>query len=98
MLIVNAIAYLLFIAAMGYYFITNLQWYSYKLKRVVFHHTKTWWHFVYFLIPFALYTFLESVGDYGFVVVAAYLPLLFIWYKGLDKPHENVQTQIPKVM
>lgn len=86
MLILNAIAYLLFIAAMGYYFITNLQWYSYKLKRVVFHHTKTWWHFVYFLIPFALYTFVEAVSEFGFIVVAAYLPLLFVWYKGLDKP------------
>jgi UDP-N-acetylmuramoyl-tripeptide--D-alanyl-D-alanine ligase len=25
-------------------------------------------------------------SDYGFVVVIAYLPLLFQWYKGLDKP------------
>lgn len=86
MLIVNAIAYLIFIAAMGYYFITNLQWYSYKLQRVIFHHTKTWWHFVYFLIPFALYTYVEAVSDFGFTVVLAYLPLLFVWYKGLDKP------------
>lgn len=86
MLIVNAIAYLLFIAAIGYYFITNLQWYSYKLGRVIFHHTKTWWHFVYFLVPFALYALAESVSAFGFVVALAYLPLLFVWYRGLDKP------------
>jgi UDP-N-acetylmuramoyl-tripeptide--D-alanyl-D-alanine ligase len=86
MLIVNAIAYLLFIAAIGYYFITNLQWYSYKLGRVVFHHTKVWWHFVYFLVPFALYVLAERVSEFGFVVVLAYLPLLYIWYRGLDKP------------
>jgi UDP-N-acetylmuramoyl-tripeptide--D-alanyl-D-alanine ligase len=82
----NAIFYALFILSMGYYFITNLQWYSYKLNRVLFHHTKTWWHFVYFLIPFALYMFVSNVSDYGFVVVIAYIGLLFQWYRGLDKP------------
>jgi len=82
----NAIFYALFILSMGYYFITNLQWYSYKLNRVLFHHTKTWWHFVYFLIPFALYIFVSNVSDYGFVVVIAYIGLLFQWYRGLDKP------------
>ncbi len=84
--ILNAIAYALFILAMGYYFITNLQWYSYKLNRVLFHHTKTWWHFAYFLVPFALYMLVNRVSDYGFVVVIAYLGALYQWYKGLDKP------------
>jgi UDP-N-acetylmuramoyl-tripeptide--D-alanyl-D-alanine ligase len=84
--ILNSLAYALFILAMGYYFITNLQWYSYKLNRVLFHHTKTWWHFVYFLIPFVVYTFVDSVSQYGFVVVMGYLVALGLWYKGLDKP------------
>ena len=84
--IVNAIAYALFILAMGYYFITNLQWYSYKLNRVLFHHTKTWWHFAYFLVPYALYMLVDSVSDYSFVVVIGYLIALYFWYKGLDKP------------
>ncbi len=82
----NAIFYALFILSMGYYFITNLQWYSYKLNRVLFHHTKTWWHFVYFLVPFALYMLVSYSSDYGFVVVMAYLGLLYQWYRGLDKP------------
>ena len=86
MILANFIFYGLFLFAMGYYFITNLQWYSYKLNRVIFHHTKTWWHFVYFLIPFALYMFLTYTTDYGFVVALAYVALLFQWYKGLDKP------------
>jgi UDP-N-acetylmuramoyl-tripeptide--D-alanyl-D-alanine ligase len=86
MILLNSIFYALFILAIGYYFITNLQWYSYKLNRVLFHHTKTWWHFVYFLVPFALYAFVDSIGNYGFVVVIAYLALLFQWYRGLDKP------------
>ena len=84
--ILNAAFYALFILSMGYYFITNLQWYSYKLTRVLFHHTKTWWHFVYFLIPFALYMLVSNTSEYGFVVVIGYLVLLFMWYKGLDKP------------
>lgn len=86
MILLNSIFYALFILAIGYYFITNLQWYSYKLNRVLFHHTKTWWHFVYFLVPFALYAFVDGMGEYGFVVVIAYLALLFQWYRGLDKP------------
>jgi len=86
MILLNTIFYALFILAIGYYFITNLQWYSYKLNRVLFHHTKTWWHFVYFLVPFALYAFVDGMSEYGFVVVIFYLALLFKWYKGLDKP------------
>ena len=83
---INTLFYALFILAIGYYFITNLQWYSYKLNRVLFHHTKTWWHFVYFLVPFALYAFVDGMSEYGFVVVIGYMALLFQWYRGLDKP------------
>jgi len=86
MFLTNLIFYALFLFAMGYYAITNLQWYSYKLNRVMLHHTKTWWHFVYFLIPYALYMLVSYTSDYGFVVVIAYLALLFQWYRGLDKP------------
>jgi len=68
-------------------FLCTLQWYSYKLERVMFHHTKTWWHFVYFLIPYALYMLVSyTVPQFGFVVVIAYLALFYQWYKGLDKP------------
>jgi len=86
MLLTNFIFYGLFLLAMGYYFITNLQWYSYKLERVIFHHTKTWWHFVYFLIPYALYMLISYTSNYGFVVVIVYLALFAQWYRGLDKP------------
>jgi len=86
MILLNTIFYALFILAIGYYSITNLQWYSYKLNRVLFHHTKTWWHFVYFLVPFALYALADGMSEYGFVVVIGYLGLLYQWYRGLDKP------------
>jgi len=71
---------------MGYYAITNLQWYSYKLERVLFHHTKGWWHFAYFLIPYGVYMLVDYASDYAFVVAFAYVGLLYTWYKGLDKP------------
>lgn len=86
MMLLDIFAYVLFIGAMGYYFITNLQWYSYKLERVILHHTKIWWHFVYFLAPFALYMLMHYTTSYAFVVVAIYLGLLYGWYRGLDKP------------
>jgi UDP-N-acetylmuramoyl-tripeptide--D-alanyl-D-alanine ligase len=86
MAVLNLIAYLVFLLAMGYYAITTLQWYSYKLERAVFHHTKPSWNLIYFLIPFALYALVESVSDYGWVVAAAYLPMVWLWYRGLDKP------------
>ncbi len=86
MLLVNYLFYALFLLAMAYYFVTNLQWYSYKLNRVVFHHTKVWWHFVYFLIPFSIYMFISYTSSYGFLVVIAYLGFFVQWYRGLDKP------------
>ena len=86
MMLTNFIFYALFLLAMGYYFITNLQWYSYKLERVIFHHTKTWWHFAYFLIPYALYMLISYTSTYDFVVVVIYLALFTQWYRGLDKP------------
>jgi len=87
MVYINIVAYFIFIGMMGYYFITNMQWYSYKLERVIFHHTKSWWHFVYFLIPFVFYELLMALSDgrYGFVVVLFYLFLLIYWMRGLDK-------------
>ncbi len=86
MVIANLISYFLFVLAVGYYFITNLQWYSYKLDRVIFHHTKQWWHIVYFVIPFTLYIYISYISEYGFVVSGIYLVALYLWYRGLDKP------------
>ncbi len=87
MIYLNLLSYLLFIAMIGYYFIVNMQWYNYKIERVIFHHTKVWWHFVYFLIPFILFEFVSAVTNkhYGFIVVLLYLPLFILWYKGIDK-------------
>jgi len=86
MIIIDTIAYLLFLAAIGYYTITTLQWYSYKLDRMVLHHTKPWWNVFYFFIPFISYEFVSSVSRYGWVVALGYIVILYFWYRGLDKP------------
>jgi len=78
--------YLLFMVAVSYYLITNLQWYNYKIQRVLFHHTKSWWHIVYFILPFVLYMGANYLGGYGYIVAPLYVVLLFVWYRGLDKP------------
>ena len=86
--IIGLLFYLLFVFLLGYYFITTAQWYSYKLNRVIFHHTKAWWNIVYFLVPFAAYEALNfaKLNTYQPVIVIVYAIALFLWYKKLDKP------------
>jgi len=84
--IFTLLGYLLFMVAIGYYTITNLQWYGYKLERVLFHHTKSWWHLLYFVAPFVLYVGANYLGGHGYVVALIYLGLLYFWYRSLDKP------------
>ena len=84
--IVNVISNILFVLALGYYFMTNMQWYSYKLERVMFHHTKTWWHGVYFLAPLLAYFVASKYTDLSIVVTLGYMGMLFMWRKDQDKP------------
>ncbi len=80
------LSYIVFVLSLGYYAICTLQWYSYKLERVIFHHTKPWWNLVYFLIPAILYMFVEHLYGVGYAIIAIYLVALYFWYKSLDKP------------
>lgn len=75
-------ANLVFVLALGWYLITNLQWYDYRIERVVLRHHKTWWHALYFVIPFILY---YALGVYGPFVLVAYIPFLYLWHAKLDK-------------
>lgn len=72
----------IFVMALGWYLITNLQWYDYRLERVVLRHHKSWWHALYFVIPFILYF---VMGIYAPFVLVGYLPLLGYWHFKLDK-------------
>ncbi len=74
---------LLFVMVLGWYFITNLQWYDYKLSRVVLKHHKPQWHFIYFILPFVAY---YTMGQYfAIFFYIALLPAIFIWHRRLDK-------------
>ncbi|WP_456433242.1 Mur ligase family protein [Nitratifractor sp.] len=85
--VVNLVAYFAILFLLGYYIVTTLQWYSYRLKRVAFHHTRPWWNVAYFLLPFLTYDFVSGIsrGRWGFVVALGYLPLFFLWYRKVDK-------------
>jgi len=79
-------SYFIILSLLSWYFITTLQWYSYRPKRAVFHHTKIWWNYIYFFIPFLTYDFVSAVAErYSFVVTLLYIPLFYRWYGSTDK-------------
>lgn len=74
---------IVFVMTLGWYLITNLQWYDYRIERVVLRHHKTWWHVVYFIVPFiAYYTTGKFFGIFFFFAV---LPSIILWHRKLDK-------------
>ena len=73
----------LFVTLLGWYFITNLQWYDYKLSRAILKHHKPHWHLIYFFIPLVAY---YTTGAFFIIFfVFAVLPAFILWYKKLDK-------------
>jgi UDP-N-acetylmuramoyl-tripeptide--D-alanyl-D-alanine ligase len=73
----------LLVTVLGWYFITNLQWYDYKLSRAILKHHKPHWHLIYFFIPLAAY---YTTGKFFIIFfIFAILPAMFVWYKKLDK-------------
>ncbi|MBD3807390.1 MAG: UDP-N-acetylmuramoyl-tripeptide--D-alanyl-D-alanine ligase [Epsilonproteobacteria bacterium] len=83
---VEFLSFLIFVGVSGYYLITNLQWYSYKLSRVLFHHTKPMWNVVYFIIPFIAFVIASKMFKQDIVISLVYIILLYFWYIKLDKP------------
>ncbi|QSZ41636.1 UDP-N-acetylmuramoyl-tripeptide--D-alanyl-D-alanine ligase [Sulfurimonas aquatica] len=73
----------LFVTLLGWYLITNLQWYNYSLSRVILKHHKAHWHIIYFIIPFIAY---YTTGKFFTIFfLFAVLPSMIIWHKSLDK-------------
>ena len=73
----------LFVTTLGWYLITNLQWYDYKIERVIFKHHKPLWHVGYFLIPLiAYYTLYHFFWIFFYF---ALLPSMVVWHKKQDK-------------
>ena len=69
--------------ALGFYLITALQWFSYKLSRIIFHFTRFSWHIFFIFLPWFVYIGLDRFFlIYAFVF---WLPILWLWHKKLDK-------------
>lgn len=72
-----------FVTLLGWYLITNLQWYDYRLSRVILKHHKPQWHLLYFIIPFIAY---YTTGKFFTIFfIFAILPAIIVWHKKLDK-------------
>lgn len=80
----NIVTNVLLVLSLAWYLITNLQWYSYKIERVIFKHHKVHWHIIYFVMPFVLYYLLPHLYFLVYFY-ALYLPLLFLWNMKLDR-------------
>lgn len=63
---------------LGLYLIMNLQWYNYKLYRVIFHHKKRYWHIFLFVIPF-IYFIAIPRELYFYIPFYTYFFVLLIW-------------------
>lgn len=81
----NLFTHILLIMSLGYYLITNLQWYNYKLERVVLKHHKWQWHITYFLTPIVLFYLIPDLY-YSIYFYVLFLTSFILWNKKLDRP------------
>ena len=75
--------HMVFMLGVGFYFITAMQWYSYKLERVVFHYNRYDWHLYFLVMPLLGYYVFE--GTLLYALVSLYMVILFLWHRKLDK-------------
>ena len=81
----NIITHIILIMSLGWYLITNLQWYNYKLERVILKHHKWQWHITYFLSPIILFYIIPE-PYYAIYFYLIYMTSFVLWNKKLDKP------------
>jgi UDP-N-acetylmuramoyl-tripeptide--D-alanyl-D-alanine ligase len=67
---------------LGFYLVINLQWYHYKIKRVILNHHRRLWHVLYFVMPIGVYFFAHT---FAVVWCALYMLSLYFWHRQLDK-------------
>ena len=79
----NLITHIFFTFTLGWYLITNLQWYNYKLDRVILKHHKYMWHIWYFMLPYIAYHFTGYYFNIFFYF--AFFPSMIMWQRTLDK-------------
>lgn len=70
-----------------YYFSTALQWYSYRLKRVLFHFSKPIWHLWFFVLPLGVISVAGMFEKPIWAGLYLILSTVFMlkWTKKLDK-------------
>ncbi len=81
----NLFTQIILIMSLGWYLITNLQWYNYKLDRVVFKHHKWQWHISYFLAPIVVFYLVEGLY-FAIYFYLVYMTSFVLWNRKLDKP------------
>ena len=77
------LTHIIFTLTLGYYFMSAMQWYSYKIKRVVLHFNRYDWHLYFFLIPIFVYYLSGFYFIFYFYILL--VPTLILWYRKLDK-------------
>jgi len=83
MAIFEFVSHVVFVFVIGYYVISSLQWYSYRLQRVVFHFNRYDWHLFFFVIP--IFVYYLSGKFFWIYLYLIFMPTLYFWYKKLDK-------------
>ena len=81
----DILTHILVVMSLGWYMITNLQWYNYKMQRVILKHHKQQWHIVYFVTPF-IFFYLLPTFYFNIYFYLLYLTSFIFWNKNLDKP------------
>ncbi len=81
----NIITHIVLIMSLGWYLITNLQWYNYKLERVVLKHHKWQWHITYFVAPVLLFYIIPE-SYYAIYFYLLYMTSFVLWNRKLDRP------------
>ena len=72
------------VMSLGWYLITNLQWYNYSLERIITKHHKQQWHIIYFVTPIILF-YLLDILYFCIYFYVLYLPSVYLWNKNLTK-------------
>ncbi|MGH2327387.1 Mur ligase family protein [Campylobacter taeniopygiae] len=84
-MLINALYFinsLLFNFCISFYLISALQWYSYKLNRIVFHYHKPLWHLYFLICPYLMFLAFPLYSLIYFIILA---PILYFWNKSIDK-------------
>ncbi|MRI83023.1 MAG: UDP-N-acetylmuramoylalanyl-D-glutamyl-2, 6-diaminopimelate--D-alanyl-D-alanine ligase [Nitratiruptor sp.] len=78
MIFLHLLGHLVLVLLLGYYLILNLQWYNYKLDRILLHHHAPWLHIPFFLLPIFAYL---ALGEWVWVWDLLFGAILWWWVK-----------------